>query len=350
MNKKSFLVGIAVLLLLLAGLYAPGFFLGPSLKAVKPEKGRAVQVVYATGSVEASVMVPIAARSAARLVEMNADEGSAVKKDEQLARLEDTDVREALQEAMAREEFASKAYQRMAALVEKGSVTRRDFDQARADWDAAKATVSRLRAQADYMKLVAPADGTIVRRDGEIGQLVTAGQNVFWMTCCAPLRIAAEVDEEDIPLVTPGQEVLIRADAFPGKIFKGKVTSITPKGDAVTRSYRVRISLEEDTSLKIGMTAEANIIASEKNDALLIPRVSISNDSVWRVKNGTLERVPVTLGIKGLQQVEVLEGLGPDDIIIETPNARLREGLGVRPALVPQEKGEKNGARNKPRP
>ena len=57
--------------------------------------------------------------------------------------------------------------------------------------------------------------------------------------------------------------MLIRADAFAGKVFHGRVQSITPMGDAVARSYRVRIELAEDTPLLIGMTAETNIIIAE---------------------------------------------------------------------------------------
>ena len=129
-----------------------------------------------------------------------------------------------------------------------------------ADWEKAKALRERAEAEAHYLDLVAPAAGTIIRRDGEIGQIIAADKPLLWMSCCAPLRVSAEVDEEDIAQVRPGQEVLIRADAFPGQIFHGTVQAITPKGDPVARTYRVRVSLPKDTPLMIGMTAETNIV------------------------------------------------------------------------------------------
>lgn len=321
---------IAILLLAAAGL---GFvkLRPPTYPVAHPARGEAVQAVFATGSVEASVMVPIAARATARLLEMNVDEGSDVKKGEVLARLEDKDLLDALDEAKAREAYAEKLFRSYSQLVTRGTITRNNYNQAQADWEAAKAAVARLATQADYMKLAAPADGTIVRRDGEIGQLIPLNQPVFWMACCAPLRVSAEVDEEDIPLVKPGQNVLIRADAFPGKIFKGTVTSITPKGDEVARSFRVRIGFAEEVPFKIGMTAEANILTSKKENALLIPRTALSGDTIWVVENGKAASRPVKTGIRGQEQVEITQGLDETDRVIVKPNGALRAGMLIQP-------------------
>ena len=115
----------------------------------------------------------------------------------------------------------------------------------RADLDAAAASGRRAETQRDFMALTPPADGLIIRRDGEIGQFIPAGQAVFYLSCCAPLRVTAEVDEEDISRVHIGQKVVLRADALPGEILDGHVSEITPKGDPVARSYRVRVALAD---------------------------------------------------------------------------------------------------------
>src|SRR5690606_24661917 len=152
------------------------------------------------------------------------------------------------------------------------------MQKTRSEWEAARAASEKAAAAVSFMKLIAPEAGRIIRRDGESGQLIPANQPVFWLSCCAPLRVSAEVDEEDIARVQPGQKVLIRADAFPGKTYEGKVQSITPKGDPVTRTYRVRIALVEETPLLIGMTAETNIILRENEHALLIPASALDKD------------------------------------------------------------------------
>ena len=292
--------------------------------------GPAVQAVYATGTVEPTVMVPIAARNMARLVDLAVDEGSTVAKGQVLAKLEDDDLRRAVEVTEAEERYARAELDRLAVLVERQVVARSAYDRAKADWEKARAAAARAAAEAGFLELRAPADGIVIRRDGEIGQMIGANQTVFWLSCCAPLRISAEVDEEDIAQVRPGQEVLIRADALPGQTFRGRVLAVTPKGDPVARSYRVRISLPADTPLMIGMTTETNTVLRRNDNALLVPAGAVKQDTVWRVEDGHLSPKKVTVGAKGAAEVEILEGLGDGDWIVAAPSRNLKAGQQVR--------------------
>lgn len=305
-----------------AALAAAGIFTLTSgddrIAVVAPVRGPAVQAVYATGTVEPSVMLPIAPRVSARLMSLTADEGHAVKKDQVLAQLEDSDLQKTLEELTARADFAARDFERKSELFKKGFVTKQNVDKAESDMKAAQAAVEQAKAQLGFLQLKAPEDGVIIRRDGEIGQLVAAQTPVFWLSCCAPLRIAAEVDEEDIALVKPGQEVIIRADAFPGQIFKGKVAAITPKGDPVARSYRVRIGLEGDTPLMTGMTAETNIIIGRDDKALLIPATALKDGSVvYTVKDGRAVATSVKTGARGPAAVAITEGVSDQDTVVK---------------------------------
>lgn len=338
MKKYLFLSGI-VLTLLLGGWFAKRLARGEPIEVVHPEYGAAVQAAYATGTVEATVMMPIATHISARLIKLNADEGSDVVKGQVLAQLEDLHLQQSLKELKAREELAKKRYERNAKLVKQGVVSKDEYDRTLSEWTAAQSASQAAEAQVGYLKLIAPANGRIIRRDGEIGQLIPANQPVFWLSCCAPLRISTEVDEEDIAQVRVGQKVLIRADAFPGRIFYGKVQTITPKGDPVARSYRVRISLPEDTPLLIGMTAETNIIFRETKHALLIPASAVmTGNKIWRIKDGRLSQTTVLIGAKGPKQVEVLKGVSPADLIVLRPEPELKEGRRAHAILVEQEK------------
>jgi len=178
----------------------------------------------------------------------------------------------------------------LGVLAGRQVVARTAYDRAKADWEKARAAAAQAAALAGYLQLVAPADGTIIRRDGEIGQMIGANQTVFWLSCCAPLRISAEVDEEDIAQVRPGQEVLIRSDAYPGRLFHGKVQAVTPKGDPVARSYRVRISLTADTPLMIGMTTETNIVLRRANTLFSSRRAPSSRTKSGGWRTGAFTR------------------------------------------------------------
>ena len=301
----------------------------PSVTVVHPRRGPAVQAVYATGTVEPTVMVPISAHSTARLVELNVDEGQTVAKGQVLARLEDDDLRRAVEVTEAEERYTKAELDRLGVLVGRQVVARSAYERARADWEKARAAAARAAAEAGYLQLVAPAGGTVIRRDGEIGQLIGANQTVFWLYSNAPLRISAEVDEEDIAQVRPGQEVLIRSDALPGQTFHGQVQAVTPKGDPVARSYRVRISLTADTPLMIGMTTENNIVLRQSDDALLVPAGSVQQDTVWRVEDGRVSPQKVKIGAKGATEVEILDGVGEGDWVVAGPSPRLTAGQQV---------------------
>ncbi len=323
--------------LLLGGGGATCWLWRDGVEVIRPYWGVAVQAVYATGTVEPSVMLPIAPRITTRLMELHVDEGVTVKKDQLLARMEDEDLRQKIRELQAREAFSRHELERMQTLLRQRVISKAEHDRARVEWETAEAAVARAAAESDFMKLIAPADGRIIRRDGEVGQLIPANQPVFWLSCCELLRISAEVDEEDIVLVQPGQRVLIRADAFPEQIYEGSVQSITPKGDPVSRSYRVRIVFREETPLMIGMTAETNIIIHQTSEALLVPSGAVKQGNVWLVEGDKLVKRKVSIGVKGLKETEILSGIEADDVIVLKPEVELEEGRNIRPRMVRQE-------------
>ncbi len=323
--------------LLLGGLLAAGGGLawrqlGPMrVETAHPMRGPAVRAVYAAGTVEATVMLPIAPRGIGRLVELSVEEGAQVKVGQTLARLEDTDLKPAVDELEARARFAKTQLERAQNLLDRGLGTVLERDRARSEAQAADAAVARARALRGFMTLIAPADGQILQREGEIGQIIPANQPVFYFARRAPLRIAAEVDEEDILLVQPGQRVLIRAPALPDRILEGRVADITPKGNPATRGYRVRITFVGETPLRIGMTAETNIIVAERANALLAPSTAVRDAQVWIVRDGLLRHQPVILGFSGEARIEIVAGITEQDLLLVNPAANLRAGRRARP-------------------
>ncbi len=325
--RKFLTIGIIGILAVIGGFFYESL---PQVEVTQVKRGSAVQAVYATGTVEPTVMLPVAARVSARLMELNADEGQHVTEGQIMARLENTDLTHALQELHAKAKLAESEYNRRIKLGIGGFAAKETVEQAKTAWQAARAAEERAKAEAGYLQLTAPAEGIIIKRDGEIGQLIAVNQPVFWLSTGASLRITTEVDEEDIALVQPGQAVLIRADAFPNQIFHGKVQAITPKGDPVARSYRVRIELLEETPLMTGMTAETNIIIRETPDALLIPASAVEQDHAWVVIGGKAQERSVTTGAKGTNDIEILNGLQESDTVIVRHEAPLKEGASVR--------------------
>jgi len=298
--------------------------------AVVPSRGPAIDAIYATGTVEPTVMLPIAPRVGGRIVELNADEGDRVRKGQVIARLDDADLSSTVDELEARARYAQSQHERIANLVRQGFMANAEADRTRAERDAAMAAVKRARSQRDYMALTAPEVGLIIKRDGERGQYIPAGQAVFFLSCCAPLRVTAEVDEEDIARVKVGQKVVLRADALPGEVLDGRVAEITPKGDPVARSYRVRVELVDPDKFKVGMTVDANLIVAERADALLVPATAVQGGAVWAIEDGRVRRQAVRVGVTGSGRTEIVGGLAADASLVDSPPADLKEGGRVR--------------------
>lgn len=309
------------------------YFLGPiAVTAARPSRGPAVEAVYGSGIVEPEVMVAIGPKVSGRLQELAVDEGDRVRKGAVLARLDSRDLAASVAEWESRVRFGEAEFSRVEELYRRRLAAETDRDRARNELATATAARDRAREQLGDMTLRAPEDGVILRRDGEIGQVQRPGDILFWFSCCGGLRVSAEIDEEEIPEVTLGQRVLIAADAFPERVFEGRVREITPKGDPVARSFRVRIALPADTPLRIGMTADCNIVVAERADALRVPAAAVVGDRLWVVRDGRLAEQSVTLGAGRDGLVEIRAGVAADDLVVSAQRAGLRSGRRV---LVP---------------
>ena len=322
----------AAAVLAAAGL-AGWHFAGPLAVSVTPvQRGTAIDAIYATGTVEPTVMLPLAPRTGGRLAARLVDEGARVRKGQLLARLDDADLAGSVDEQRARVDFARSQYARYRTLAERGFIASGEAQRAQAELLAAEAALRRVGAVREHSALRAPADGTIIRRDGEVGQYIAPGQALFVLACCAPLRVTAEIDEEDINRVRVGQAVWLRADALPGQVFDGTVSEVTPKGDPVARSYRVRIALAAPGALQTGMTVDANLLVAQRKQAMLLPVAAVRDNAVWIVAGQRLQRRAIVTGMRGAQQVEVLQGLDGGERVVLPAAAPLREGRRVRPA------------------
>jgi RND family efflux transporter MFP subunit len=305
------------------------------IKAVAVARGTAAEIVYATGAVEPVRWAKVASIIRDRIIEICDCEGKAIKKGDLLARLDDREVRAQLTELKAREDFAKRELSRVTELIGRGSATTQAHERVSMDLRQIQGLISVQMEKIDDYMIVAPMDGVVLRRDGEIGEIAEVGQVLFRVGVPKPLRVVAEVNEEDIPRVVVGQKALLRTDAFPNQPLEGTVSEITPMGDTATKTYRIRIALPDDTPLKPGMSVEANVVTREKPGALVVPAEAVQGASVYTISRDRVERRAVTLGLRGPRMVEILTGLSEGERVAVPYPANLRDGAHVRPAERP---------------
>lgn len=326
-----------VLLIIAVVLAAGGAWWGfsraarPAVDLVPVERGPAVRAVYATGNVEPVQWAKITPLVQGRIEEIYAFENAEVAPGELLARLDETEVRATVKELEARRDYLVHEVDRTRALLTKGHGTEKAYELALSEHQQVVAAIAAANARRDHYILRSPIAGMVLRRDGEIGEVVNSQSVMYWIGRPKPLRIEAEVDEEDIARVAVGQNVLIKADAFPDRALSGTVAEITPKGDPVNKSYRARVALPDDTPLMIGMTTELNIVVERRDSANLVPDTAVQANRVWVVVDGRAVPVPVRVGIRGNGKTEISPETGDlPDAVVRQPPATLKAGDKVR--------------------
>lgn len=331
MRFMRYIVGLAVLVAV-AGI-ALWYIWRPSpVSVVTPTRGDAAEIVYASGVVEPRTWAKVTPVVRERIVEQCNCEGSKVAKGDLLARLDDNEAQAALAELEARLRLAQEDFRRQSVLAERNTASQQALDRARSEVAQLEALVAGQKARLDSYVIRAPITGTVLRQDGEVGEVAELGDVLFWVGERKPLQVVADVNEEDIPRVEEGQRALLRSDAFPKQDLEATVDSITPKGDPVTKTYRVYLRLPEETPLRIGMSTDVNVIIRVAKNALLIPSVAAEGNKVFIVEGDVARRREVDTGIRGTNGIEVLSGLDEKARIVSPYPADLADGARVAAA------------------
>jgi RND family efflux transporter MFP subunit len=307
---------------------------GPTITVARVTRGAAAEIVYATGSVEPETWSRSTPLVRGRIIERCRCEGKAVKRGDLLARLDDKEALATLNDLHALEEFQHREFDRQSQLLVRGVATSQAFQKAESDLARIKAQIAAQAQRLEYYKLVSPMDGTVLKEDGEVGDMVEPGTILYRVGLEKPLWVVADVNEEDIPRVKVGQQALLRTDAFAGQVLPGIVKQITPAGDPVSKTFRVRIGLPDDTPLRVGMSVEANIISREKLDAVLVPANAVVHNSLFAIEDGRARLRKIEIGIRGTGSVEILQGVSEGETVASPATANIKNGSRVRATPV----------------
>jgi HlyD family secretion protein len=229
---------------------------------------------------------------------------------------------------------ADVAANRKRAAQSQLAVSQARVAEARAQVAQAQAAADRASEDLANATIRAPIRGTVLTRDVEVGSPVSSilnlGANATLTMTIGDIDrvfVRGKVDEADIGTLRLGQPARIRVETFKDKVFSGRVTQISPMGiekDNVT-SFEVRVSIENPgKELKANMTANAEIVLEEHENAFIIPEAAVTYDAQ---KNAFVEieatgtktgrrKLPVKLGAGNGTKVQVLEGVQKGDKVV----------------------------------
>jgi HlyD family secretion protein len=327
---------------------------------ISPAQANAV--LTASGYVVARRKAAVASKGTGTLIFLGVEEGDRVKKGQVIARLDDSDVTATLQRAgenlrVAEADLndAKQSLERQRILLERDMVARAEYDVAEARYkrvvagiDAAKFAVKEAQVAVDNMRIVAPFDGTVLKKNADVGEIVaplagaaSSKAAVVTIADMSSLEVEADVSEANITRVVPDQGCEIRLDAYPDRRYAGYVTKIVPTADRAKATVLVKIRFKDyDDRVLPEMGAKITFLApgSDRDEArakslLTIPVTAVASrngrQTVFHVKDDRAVEIPVALGDRMGNLVEIKEGLKEGDRVIGKVDENLRAGSKV---------------------
>lgn len=195
--------------------------------------------ISASGTIEVRE-VDVASRIAARVMEISVPDGATVQKDEILALLDDRLVKAQKQSAEALLVNAQDTYNRNLNLLKSGSISRQQFEQAKALFDKAQADFEQAELMYEESRLVAPWDGVILKRHVEVGELVSATTPCFTLGDMNIVKVTIYLPLTSLGMVKTGQAAKVKIDSFPKKWYEGSVTWISEKAEFTPKNIQTQ--------------------------------------------------------------------------------------------------------------
>jgi RND family efflux transporter MFP subunit len=367
-GPSPWLVGLGVL----AAAAILFFLFGPKAPSVQTAPAQATgggtassQGISANGYVVARTKASVAAKIPGRLDYLGVTEGSRVRKGEIIARIESGEYeaqvlaqKAAIAQAEAQLEQARRDLERARALRDGAVNSQVEVENAGTQVKVAEAQLAAARAQLrlaeanlENTRVRAPFDGTVLRKDAEVGEIVVPSSAGGGLTRTAiatladlgTLEVEVDVNEAYIAQIRNGQPSAITLDAYPDTSFRGKVRQVVPTADRQKATVLVKVSiLDRDPRILPEMGAKVVFLREENGAAagesgrrrVTVPAAAVVNGaegaSVWVVQDGAVSRVKVDLGPQNGDRVEVRSGLAGGENVVVQPPAGLKDGARVK--------------------
>jgi multidrug efflux system membrane fusion protein len=321
------------------------------VKAVVVHQNAGEVIRSFSGDIRAHTESSLGFRVAGKIVERGVDVGDRVAAGQPIARLDDTDLvlsqnsaRAAVTSARTRLAVAKDALDRAARLQPKGYTPDAVVDQRRLEVDAAEAALQAAEAQArqaenaaSYAVLKADRDGIVTAVQAEAGQVVAAGTPVVLVAESGDMEVALDVPEQDVTQIAIGQDAELKLWADPRIAAKGKVREIAGQASAGSRTYAVRVGIENPpAAMRLGMTATANLKLRAEKPHLPVPLSALTTvdgrKAVFVADRTTAKVAPRFIDTDGVSEthVKVVTGLQSGEVVVTGGVQFLTDGLQVK--------------------
>jgi len=333
------------------------------------KRGAVTSEVMGTGTLEARVQTVVSSKIAGRISDMLVDQGDEVEEAQILLQLDDRELKQQVEIARSALAAANASVERMEAeavraqavfsqvkvdykrnqqLFASRSISATEMDKNAQALEVAEADLAKSKASVVEAKknlivaqntldyhlarlgdtvIKAPFSGLIVRRDREPGDIVVPGTSIFMLISTKELWISAWVDETEMSRVAAGQRARVIFRSEPDHPYPGKVMRLGREADRETRQFIVDVKPDNlPVNWAVGQRAEVFIKTAHKADAVLLPSKAILREEekigVLVEKDGRAVWRSIKIGLRGREEVEILEGLNPGETVITIPGSK----------------------------
>jgi membrane fusion protein, multidrug efflux system len=304
------------------------------VEATKVAVVKLPQGLSAVGSLRSDETVILRPEVAGRVAQIGFREGERVTKGQVLVKLDDSVQQADIARARANLTLSKTKHERSEDLRNKGFLSAQALDETLNNLKVAQADAELMEARVSKTAIRAPFSGTIGLRQVSIGDYVKEGQDMVNLESIDPLKVDFRVPELALSQVKDGQTIQITLDAIPDKAYDGKVFAINPLIDANGRSIVIRAQVpNRDGTLRPGMFARVKLFTSGSKDTFVVPEEALfplgDDKYVYKVVDGKATRQKIVIGQRREGRVEVVDGLGADDVVVTAGVIKLREGVPV---------------------
>src|SRR4051794_9136042 len=296
------------------------------------------------GTISAVQGATVSAELAGTVAEIKFENGGLAKKGDVLMRLDGSSEEAQMKSAGADLELAGSGLSRARDLATRNVVSKAEMDAAESKFKQKEGVVNNMRSMMAKKAVLAPFDGQLGIRQVNVGQMITAGQQVVSLQALDPLYVDFALPQQDLPQLSPGLEVRIHTDVVPGREFPGKLTALNSSVDPVTRNVTLQATIvNKDRALRPGMFAKIDVLLLDKQQTLIVPGTAVSyapyGDSVFVIEKKKDEKTGketqvlrqqfVRVGEARGDFVSITKGLEDGQVIVSTGVFKLRNGMSV---------------------
>lgn len=291
------------------------------------------------GSLVAVAGIEVNSEIAGKVKAIHFESGQAVQKGQRLVELDTSTDEAELKGLQAAYQLEKVKFARSQQLISRDFISKSDYDLNKSTLDEAKAVVDAKQAALAKKRIIAPFSGQLGIRNVNVGQYLAPGDAIVPLQQLQPIYADFTLPEQHLANLRLNQSLALSVQAYPGKVFEGRISAINSGIDEANRSVKMRATLDnKENLLRPGMFVDVRLVLDETKSVLTVPDTAISynpyGDSVFVIepdKQGfKVQLKQIVTGDTREGRVEIVTSLKEGDRVVSAGQVKLHNGMAVK--------------------